>query len=126
MYESDSTLSHQAADVAVAELVSDVPSDGLDYEKMIKVAALEERGNVRKGLGHANDYPCSLAFAPEPLNGHEAGNGGHSQGDTCRCRWSSPTRRRVRACRGQSDQQRASLKCSVRFGSWKKRGEAQH
>src|SRR5262245_20688390 len=66
MYESDSTLSHQAADVAVAELVSDVPSDGLDYEKMIKVAAFEERGNVRKGLGHANDYPCSLAFAPEP------------------------------------------------------------
>jgi hypothetical protein len=24
----------------------------------------------------------------ENLNGHEAGNGGHSQGDTCRRRWS--------------------------------------
>jgi hypothetical protein len=29
----------------------------------------------------------------ESLNGHEAGNGGYSQGDTCRCDGSSPTRR---------------------------------
>ena len=28
----------------------------------------------------------------EPLNGHEAGNGGHSQGDTCTLPRRSPTR----------------------------------
>jgi hypothetical protein len=38
----------------------------LDDEQMIKVAAFEERGRIRKGLSDAEDYPCPLAFAPEP------------------------------------------------------------
>jgi hypothetical protein len=66
MYKSHPTLSHQGADVTEAELVSDVPSDGLDDEQMIKVAAFEDCWSIRGRLGHADDYLCSPAFAPEP------------------------------------------------------------
>ena len=66
IHESDSTLRPEIAYIAIAELVSDVPSDSLDDEQMIKVAAFEERRNIRKGFGHINGYPRPLAIAPEP------------------------------------------------------------
>ncbi len=43
MYEGDAALSHQFTHIAVAELVGDVPADGLDDEQTVEVAAFEER-----------------------------------------------------------------------------------
>ena len=66
MHEGEAALSHHFAHIPVAELVGDVPADGLDDEQAIKVAAFEERWLVRRELGHAADYRHSLRFAPEP------------------------------------------------------------
>jgi hypothetical protein len=57
MYDRDASLRHQIAHVAITQLVSDVPSYGLNDEKMIEMAAFEERGPLGRELGHADDYP---------------------------------------------------------------------
>ena len=66
MNEGQAALSHQRAHVAIAELVGDVPADGLDDEQTVEVAAFEERWCIRGELRHATDYLHSSAFAPEP------------------------------------------------------------
>ena len=44
VYDRDAALLHQIAHVAITQLVSDIPSYGLNDEKMIEMAAFEERG----------------------------------------------------------------------------------
>jgi len=41
----------------ITQLVSDIPSYGLNDKKMIEMAAFEEFGLLRRKLGHAEDYP---------------------------------------------------------------------
>ena len=67
MYYSDAALIHHFAHIAVAELVDDVPANGLDDEQAIEVATLEERWRVGGKRGHATDYLYTLQFAPEPF-----------------------------------------------------------
>ena len=67
MYDRNAALSHYFAQVRLAELVGDVPADGLDDEQTVKVAAFEEHWQVRGKLDHAADYLHSSAFAPEPV-----------------------------------------------------------
>jgi hypothetical protein len=57
MYDRDASLRHQIAHIAITQLVSDVPSHGLNDEKMVEMAAFEERGPLGRELGHAKDYP---------------------------------------------------------------------
>ena len=57
MYDHDAALRHQIAHVTITQLVSDIPSYGLNDEKMIEMAAFEEFGLLRKKLDHADDYP---------------------------------------------------------------------
>ncbi len=66
MNDRDAALSHERAHVTVAELVGDVPTNGLDDEQTVKVAAFEERWRVGEELGHAADYLQTSPFAPEP------------------------------------------------------------
>ena len=57
MYDRDAALRHQIAQVAIIQLVSDIPSHGLNDKKMIEMAAFEEFGLLGRELGHAEDYP---------------------------------------------------------------------
>jgi hypothetical protein len=57
MYDRDAALRHQIAHVAITQLVSDIPSYGLNDKKMIEMAAFEEFGLLRRELGNAGDYP---------------------------------------------------------------------
>jgi hypothetical protein len=57
MYDRDAALRHQIAHVATTQLVSDIPSYGLNDKKMIEMAAFEEFGLLRRKLGHAENYP---------------------------------------------------------------------
>lgn len=43
MREIDSTLGHHLKEVAVAQLIGDIPSDAENDDDAIKMAALEER-----------------------------------------------------------------------------------
>jgi hypothetical protein len=57
MYNRDPALRHQFAHVAITQLVSDIPSYGLNDQEMIEMAAFEEFELLRKELGHADGYP---------------------------------------------------------------------
>jgi hypothetical protein len=57
MYDRDTALRHQIAHIAITQLVSDMPSHGLNDKKMVEMAAFEECGLLRSELGHAGDYP---------------------------------------------------------------------
>jgi hypothetical protein len=57
IYDRDSALRHQIAHVSITQLVSDIPSYGLNDKKMIEMAAFEEFGLLRMKSGHAEDYP---------------------------------------------------------------------
>jgi len=57
MYDSDIALRHQIAHIAITQLVSDIPSHGLNDKKTVEMAAFEECGLLRSELGHAGDYP---------------------------------------------------------------------
>jgi len=57
MYDRDAALRHQIARVAITQLVSDIPSYGLNDKKVIEMAAFEEFGLLGRELGHAEDYP---------------------------------------------------------------------
>jgi len=57
VYDRDASLRHQIAHVAITQLVSDIPSYGLNDKKMIEMAAFEEFGLLGRELGHAEDYP---------------------------------------------------------------------
>ena len=50
-------LRHQIAHVAITQLVSDIPSHGLNDKKMVEMTAFEEFGLLGRELGHAEDYP---------------------------------------------------------------------
>jgi hypothetical protein len=57
MYDRDAALRHQIAHVAITQLISDIPSHGLNDQEMIEMAAFEEFGLLRSKFGHAEDYP---------------------------------------------------------------------
>ena len=57
VYDRDATLRHQIAYIAITQFIGDIPSHGLNDEKMIEMAAFEERGPLGRELGHADDYP---------------------------------------------------------------------
>ena len=57
MYDRDAALRHQIAHVAITQLVSDVPSHGLNDQEMIEMTAFEEFRLLGRGLDHAGDYP---------------------------------------------------------------------
>jgi hypothetical protein len=57
MYDRDPALLHQIAHVAITQLVSDIPSYGLNDQEVIEMAAFEELRLLRRKLGHAEDYP---------------------------------------------------------------------
>jgi hypothetical protein len=57
MYDRDTALRHQIAPVAITQLVSDIPSHGLNDQEMIEMTAFEEFGLLRRKLSHADDYP---------------------------------------------------------------------
>src|SRR5262245_28629717 len=57
VYDRDTALRHQIAHAAITQLVSDIPSNGLNDNKMIEMTAFEEFGLLGRELGHAEDYP---------------------------------------------------------------------
>jgi hypothetical protein len=57
VYDRDTALRHQIAHVAITQLVSDIPSYGLNDKKMIEMTAFEEFGLLGREVGHAEDYP---------------------------------------------------------------------
>jgi hypothetical protein len=57
MYDHDAALLHQTSHVAITQLVSDIPSYGLNDQEMIEMAAFEEFRLLRRKLGQAKDYP---------------------------------------------------------------------
>jgi hypothetical protein len=57
MYDRDAALRHHVVHVAITQLVSDIPSHGLNDQEMIEMAAFEEFGLLRRKLGRAEDYP---------------------------------------------------------------------
>ena len=67
MRESDSSLGHNLYQVAVAQLIADIPSDTENDDCAIEVAATEQGRCVRERLVHATDYQPDSAFAPEPF-----------------------------------------------------------
>jgi hypothetical protein len=56
-YDHDTALRHQIAHVAITQLVSDIPSHGLNDKKMVEMTAFDEFGLLGKDSGHADDYP---------------------------------------------------------------------
>jgi hypothetical protein len=56
VYDRDAALRHQIAHVAITQLVSDIPSHGLNDKKMVEMTAFEEFGLLGRELGHAGDY----------------------------------------------------------------------
>jgi len=67
MGDIDSPLGHHLYQVAVAQLIGDIPSDTENDDCAIEVAATEQGRCVREGLLHATDYQPTSAFAPEPF-----------------------------------------------------------
>ena len=56
MHDRDAALRHQIAHVTITQLVSDIPSHGLDDKKMIEMTAFEEFWLLGRELSHAEDY----------------------------------------------------------------------
>jgi hypothetical protein len=57
MYDRDAALRHQIAHVAITQLISDIPSHGLNDQEMIEMAAFEEFRLLGRELSHAEDSP---------------------------------------------------------------------
>jgi len=57
MYDRDTALRHQIALIAITQLVSDIPSHGLNDKKMVEMTAIETFGLLGRELGHAEDHP---------------------------------------------------------------------
>ena len=57
MYDRDAALRYQIAHITISQLISDVPPHGLNDQKMVEMAAFEERGLLTRVLNHAYDYP---------------------------------------------------------------------
>jgi hypothetical protein len=57
MYDRDTALRHQIAHVAIAQLISDIPSHGLNDQEMIEMAAFKEGGLLVRESSHAEVYP---------------------------------------------------------------------
>jgi hypothetical protein len=68
MRDIDTPLGHHFHQVAIAQLVGDIPADAEGDDRAVEVATPEQRGCVRRRrLIHATDYQPGSAFAPEPL-----------------------------------------------------------
>jgi hypothetical protein len=67
MGDSDTALGHHLDEVAVAQLIGDIPSDAENDDCAVEVAATKQGGCVRGRLLHVTDYQPDSAFAPEPL-----------------------------------------------------------
>jgi hypothetical protein len=67
MRDSDTALGHHLDEVAVAQLIGDIPSDAENDDRAIEVATAKQGRCVRKRLIHATDYQPGSAFAPEPF-----------------------------------------------------------
>jgi hypothetical protein len=52
MRDSDTALGHQLGEVAVAQLIGDIPSDAENDDSAIKVATTKQGRCVRKRLIH--------------------------------------------------------------------------
>ena len=65
MRDSNSALSHHFYQVARAELISDVPAEAEDADRMVEMAAMEEGWWWE--LMHIADYQSAVLFAPEPI-----------------------------------------------------------
>jgi len=57
VYDRDAALLHQIAHIAITQLVSDIPSHGLNDQEMIEMAAFKEGGLLGRELSDAEDYP---------------------------------------------------------------------
>jgi hypothetical protein len=57
VYDTDATLRHQIAYIAITQFIGDIPSHGLNDQEMIEMSAFEECGLLGRELGHAGDYP---------------------------------------------------------------------
>jgi hypothetical protein len=57
VYDRDAALRYQIAHITISQLISDVPPHGLNDQKMVEMAAFEERGLLTRVLNHAYDYP---------------------------------------------------------------------
>jgi hypothetical protein len=57
VYDHDAALRHQVAHVAITQLVSEVPTHGLNDKKMVEMTAFEEFWLLGRELGHFHDYP---------------------------------------------------------------------
>jgi hypothetical protein len=71
MRDSDSALGHHLDEVAVVQLVGDIPSDAENDDEAIKMAAMEEGGWE---MTHAADYRLLFPFAPPPPPPSRRGN----------------------------------------------------
>lgn len=67
MRDDDAGLSQDISHIA--KLNSDMPSNGLNNDQAIEMAALEDSRSVGRRLNHVNDYPRTSTFAPEPFGG---------------------------------------------------------
>jgi hypothetical protein len=56
MRDGDPSLGHHLDEVAVAQLIGDVPSDAENDGRAIKVATAKQGRRVRRRLIHAADY----------------------------------------------------------------------
>src|SRR5262245_46153843 len=67
MHDCDAALRHQFAHITITQLVSDIPSYGLNDKKVIEMAAFEEFGLHGRDLDHAHDYPQLSGLHQNPL-----------------------------------------------------------
>jgi hypothetical protein len=66
MCDRDAALRHQVAHVAITQLISDIPSHGLNDQEMIEMAAFEEFRLLKKEVGSCQGLSIIIRFAPEP------------------------------------------------------------
>jgi hypothetical protein len=64
MYDRDTALRHQIEHIAITQFISDIPTHGLNDEKMVEMAAFEECGLLRSELWRR--LSIIIKFAPEP------------------------------------------------------------
>lgn len=67
MRDCDTALGHHLDEVAVVQLIGDIPSDAENDDSAVEVAATKQGLCVRERLIHVTDYQPDSAFAPEPF-----------------------------------------------------------
>ena len=66
MRDSDTALGHHLDEVAVAQLIGDIPSDAENNDCAVEVSTTKQGRCVRGRLIHATDYQPNSVFAPTP------------------------------------------------------------